>query len=219
MRRRSRLVLLALPVVALLVVAGGFAYYLIDNGDAPPPPSVPRSARPTAVGDGPWTVVRGTGTFAGYRVREEYASVGVRTAVGRTHGVRGGVQVAGGRIVAGDFTADMTQVRSDKAGRDETLRTRGIETDRYERARFVLTTPVPLAPAGVRASGVLELHGRRAPFSMRVSSAGAGGRLVLAGAGEVKLRDFGIEPPSVAGLVTVQDHGALEFRLVLAARR
>jgi hypothetical protein len=25
---------------------------------------------------------------------------------------------------------------------------------------------------------------------------------------------FGIEPPSVAGLVTVRDHGALEFRLI-----
>jgi polyisoprenoid-binding protein YceI len=212
--------LLAIPLLVLLVVGGGFAYYLLDRGDAPPPPSVPRGAEPPAeIGDGRWTVVRGLGSYAGYRVREEYASVGVRTAVGRSHGVRGRVQIAGGKIVAADLTADMTQVRSDKPGRDDTLRTRGIETDRYPRASFLLTAPAPLAAGGVPASGILELHGRRAPFVPRVAAGATGGRLVLAGAGDLRFADFGIEPPSVAGLVTVRDHGALEFRLVLARER
>src|SRR5581483_6669374 len=126
MRLRTK-VLLALPVLALLAFGAGFAYYLLDGGDAPPPPSVPSTGvRATAIPDGRWSVVRGTGTFAGYRVREEYASVGVRTAVGRTHGVRGGVQIAGGRVVAARLTADMTQLISDMPGRDDTLRTRAI---------------------------------------------------------------------------------------------
>jgi polyisoprenoid-binding protein YceI len=214
MRSRTK-VLLALPILALLVLGGGFAYYLLDPGDAPAPPSVPSAGRPTAIPDGRWSVVRGLGTFAGYRVREEYAAVGVRTAVGRTHGVRGGVQIAGGRIVAADLTADMTQLISDKPQRDDALRGRAIETDRYPRARFMLTRPVALARAGVPATGELQLHGRRAPFSVRVASAGINGRLVLAGAGALEFKNYNIEPPSVAGLVTVRDHGTLEFRLVL----
>ena len=44
----------------------------------------------------------------------------------------------------------------------------------------------------------------------------AGGRLELVGSAPIRFADFGIEPPSVAGLVSVRDHGVLEFRLVLA---
>jgi len=41
------------------------------------------------------------------------------------------------------------------------------------------------------------------------------GGLELVGSGRVEFRRFGIEPPSVAGLVKVEDHGVLEFRLRL----
>jgi hypothetical protein len=43
----------------------------------------------------------------------------------------------------------------------------------------------------------------------------AGGRLELVGSAPIRFSSFAIEPPSVAGIVSVRDHGVLEFRLVL----
>jgi hypothetical protein len=76
---------------------------------------------------------------------------------------------------------------------------------------------VALSAGARRASGTLELHGRRAPIAVslrgrRVSAS----RVELVGSAPIRFEDFAIEPPSVAGLVTVRDHGLLEFRLVLA---
>jgi hypothetical protein len=44
----------------------------------------------------------------------------------------------------------------------------------------------------------------------------SGGRLEVVGSAPIRFADFAIEPPSVAGVVTVRDRGRLEFRLVLA---
>ena len=157
------------------------------------------------------------GSFVGYRVNEDYLGVGVRTAVGRTGAVTGTVTVDERRVGAADLRADMTKLRSDQSRRDDTLRFRGIETDRYPTARFTLAGPFALSTAPRRTIGTLLLHGRRAPITVSVRGQRlAGGRLELVGSAPIRFADFGIEPPSVAGLVSVSDHGVLEFRLVLA---
>ena len=38
---------------------------------------------------------------------------------------------------------------------------------------------------------------------------------VTAGTAPITFADFGIEPPSVAGVVTVEDHWVLEFKIRL----
>ncbi len=95
------------------------------------------------------------------------------------------------------------------------LQTRAIQTARYPRARFTPTGPVALSPRATRATGTLELHGRRAPVAVSVAAQPVGDHLELAGRAEVVFRDFAVRPQSVAGLVTVRDHGILEFRLVV----
>jgi polyisoprenoid-binding protein YceI len=210
---------IVLAAVALLVagVAGGFLYFLLSGGSAPAPADVPeRVSGPVArTPDGRWAVLRGPGTYAGYRVEEEYLSIGVRTAVGRTHGVAGTVRVAGGTIAGGGLRADLAQLVSDQPGRDDALRTRGIQTDRFPRATFTLDAPLRLSAGDATAPGTLTLHGRRAPVTVTARAARVGDRLVVAGRVPVAFARFGIAPPSKAGVVTVRDHGVLEFRLVL----
>ena len=111
----------------------------------------------------------------------------------------------------------MTTVRSDQARRDDALRLRAIETDRYPTARFTLAGPVAVAARPRQARGTLTLHGRRAAIVVPcvVSGCPAAGWSWSA-ARRSASPTFAIEPPSVAGLVTVSDHGVLEFRLVLA---
>jgi polyisoprenoid-binding protein YceI len=112
----------------------------------------------------------------------------------------------------------MTTVHSDQARRDAALRSRAIETGRYPSARFTLAgPPVALGARPRQAKGTLTLHGRRAAIAVAVRGQRlSGDRLELVGSAPIRFATFAIEPPSVAGLVTVSDHGVLEFRLVLA---
>jgi polyisoprenoid-binding protein YceI len=219
MGRRLRIVLLAVAAGVVLVVAGGYLALKLTGDDAPPPPTLsgaPAAAGAAEGGAERWRPLAGQGTFVGYRVNEEYLGVGVRTAVGRTSAVTGTVTVDGDRIESADLTTDMRRVVSDQSRRDDTLRYRGIETDRYPTSRFTLSAPVALAAHAGPAQGTLTLHGRRAPIDVTVRGQRvAGGRLELVGSAPIEFARFGIDPPSVAGIVSVRDHGVLEFRLVL----
>jgi polyisoprenoid-binding protein YceI len=214
--RRTRWILLAIGATAVLAVAVGYAVLALTGDDAPPPPRLSERAD-AGSSSGRWRPVAAGGTFVGYRVDEAYLGVGVRTAVGRTSAVAGSVSVTGDRIRHASLRADLRSLRSDQARRDDALRYRGIETDRYPVARFRLARPVALSPSGRRATGTLALHGRRAPVVLDVRGQRlSGDRLELVGSAPVRFADFAIRPPSVAGIVTVRDHGVLEFRLVLA---
>jgi polyisoprenoid-binding protein YceI len=219
MGRRLRLVLVAVVAVALLVLGGGYAVLALTSDDAPPPPTLSGTAaapHAAATGASRWRPLPAAGTFVGYRVDEEYLGVGVRTAVGRTSAVSGTVTVQGERIAAADLVADMRQVRSDQSRRDDALGYRGIETGRFPTARFTLTAPVAVSGRPRRATGTLTLHGRRASIDVTVRGQRlAGRRLELVGSAPIAFARFAIEPPSVAGIVSVRDHGVLEFRVVL----
>jgi polyisoprenoid-binding protein YceI len=221
-RPRPRTLVLAAAVVLVAAVLGGFAFFALGGDDAPAPARVPASAAgpPSGAPDGTWTIAPGDDSYAGYRVREEYLTVGVRTAVGRTGVLTGTVEVRDGAITAARLAADLTQLHSDQDGRDRALQTRGIQTATYPTARFALGGPVPLSARPRTARGTLTLHGVRAPVAVRVAAARvAGGALVLVGSAPIAFADFGIEPPSTAGIVTVRDHGVLEFRLRVVERR
>jgi polyisoprenoid-binding protein YceI len=216
MSRRLRIALLAAAAIVVLALAGGYAALKLTGDDAPPPPTL--SGAPAAGSDegagGRWRPL--AGSFVGYRVSEEYLGIGVRTAVGRTGAVTGSVTVDGDSVAAADLTAQMGQLRSDQSRRDDTLRYRGIETDRYPTSRFTLAAPVALSATPRHASGTLTLHGRRAPIDVTVRGQRvAGDRIELVGSAPIAFARFGIEPPSVAGIVSVRNHGRLEFRLVL----
>jgi polyisoprenoid-binding protein YceI len=219
MGRRARIVVLAVLGAAVVLVAGGYAVLALTGDDAPPPPRLegrPATGGSTAEGAERWHPVPPAGSFVGYRVDERYLGVGVRTAVGRTSAVTGSVTVAGDRVQAADLRADMTTVRSDQARRDDTLRFRAIETDRYPTARFTLAGPVAISAHAQPTTGTLTLHGRLAAIAVTVRGQRlSGGRLELVGSAPIRFASFAIEPPSVAGVVTVRDRGRLEFHLVL----
>ena len=225
MPRRLRRLLIALVALAVLGLGAGFAVFAIRGSDAPPPPKLaePGPGEPAATpaapagGSATWEV-GGEESFVGYRVREEFVTFGVVDAVGRTGEVGGTAEVDGDTVRAARLETDMTTLRSDEARRDNALRDRGIETDRYPTATFELTGPFELSREPVRARGRLTLHGETKPIVARVSGRRSGEAIELAGSAPIDFADFGIEPPSVAGFVTVRDRGALEFQLRLQPR-
>jgi len=216
--------LMIVAAVVVLLAGGAFAVFVLRGSDAPPPPTLSReeptpdaTATPAAADASTWEIAAGEETFVGYRVREEFASIGVADAVGRTGDVTGTAEVEGDRITAAEFEADMTTLVSDESRRDDALRERGIETARFPGAEFRLTEPVDLTRRTTATRGELTLHGETRPIRVRVGAQrlGGGDTLELAGSAPIAFADFQIEPPSVAGVVTVEDQGTLEFKLRL----
>ncbi len=213
-----------------LVMAFVVAYVAFFTPDSPPAltlSSAGSSEPGPAVGapEGVWTVA--PGSVAGYRVREKLAALPAKSdAVGRSPAVTGAVRVdrSGGSLVATDasFEVDLTKLTSDESRRDNRIRTDGLETNRFPKATFASTRPIPLPaePAGgqavtVQGEGDLTLHGvtRRVtiPLDVRVT----GNRGELAGSYSFPMSDFNITPPSIGGFVTVDPDATLEFKLVL----
>jgi polyisoprenoid-binding protein YceI len=69
----------------------------------------------------------------------------------------------------------------------------------------------------LRVRGTLELKGRSFPVEIPLEVRQAGGEIQAGGEAEWRLRDLGIEPPSVAGVVNVANGFRMTFDLL--ARR
>ena len=121
-------------------------------------PRCPTSRPPTPSGELDGTLRPAEGSFVGYRVDETLIGIGLNTAVGRTGEVKGSARIEGGRIVDARFETDTRTLRSDEARRDDALRRRGLETDRY---------PVAALRARPARDARPALHGARAADAPR----------------------------------------------------
>ncbi|MFW2339484.1 MAG: YceI family protein [Acidimicrobiia bacterium] len=170
--------------------------------------------------DGTWTVLSDENSFAGYRVGEELASIGVTEAVGRTSGVTGSLELEGSTLTAVSIEVDMTSLRSDDNRRDGAMTRQALETNAFPTAQFVLTAAIDLGtipaegvPISVTASGDLTLHGVTAQVDMPLEAQLVGNQIVVVGSVDIVYGDFGIELPSAPILVGVDDHGLIELQL------
>jgi polyisoprenoid-binding protein YceI len=230
MNRRLRRILIAAPVVLVLAVGAAYAVFSLMGDDAPPPPSLAEAdaatttstqadtTTQTAAADGALKPVAGDTTYVGYRVHEKFIGIGDKTAVGRTGDVTGTVTVEDDAITAADLSADLTTLQSDEDRRDNALRGRGIETDRFPKAQFVLDGDVPLSGEKEKATGKLTLHGVTKEITVTITGRqNADGTVDVAGTAPIQFADFDVDAPSVGGFVTVDEDGTLEFRLRLAS--
>ena len=78
----------------------------------------------------------------------------------------------------------------------------------------MLGPPAKLAAALHRARAA-DAPRPVAPVRVRLQSRRSGVGLDLVGSTPIEFSDYGMEPPSVAGVASVRDHGRLEVRLRL----
>lgn len=227
--RRPLRTLLVLAALAVVVVVGGLVLYLTVIRDDPPdrvaltpnegePGEVPEGETPA----GRWVVRTGDDTFVGYRVRETFAGLSVaQDAVGRTNDVQGELTVEGETTVtAATVTAGLQALESDEDRRDDAIRSRGLETDRFPESTFVLRGPLELpsppqpgADVSATASGDLTLHGVTRPVDVPVEARWSGTTIEVVGTIPVTFADYDIDPPNVGGFVSVEDEGEIELQL------
>jgi len=241
-RRRRPLLKILAVVVVLLVAAGVGVWYFLIREDAPERANIEAAAETldeSGAGDtevdpadlvGDWTVDTSVGSFddfsgtwAGYRFDEGLARVGASTAVGRTPGVTGGMTVSEDQVTAVDVEVDMTALQSDQDRRDQTIKSRGLETEHFPTGSFTLTESVDL-PDGVEtgervqaiATGDLTLHGVTREVTVDLEAELTGDRAVVVGSSPVALADFDIEPPTNAAVLSVSGEGEFEFQIFFA---
>jgi polyisoprenoid-binding protein YceI len=166
-----------------------------------------------------------SGSFVGYRVEEELANVGAATAVGRTPDVTGSVTLSGTTITAVDLTADLSTLQSDKSQRDGQLKRQALETSTYPTATFKLTQPIELGsvPADgqvvhATATGDLTIHGQTKSVQIPVEARLSGNVVTVTGSIEIVFADYGVRQPTSFLVLSIADHGTMEFQLQLTKR-
>lgn len=245
MARPRRLLVIGGGVLVVLVLAGFAGWWFLIRDDAPEEANIDEAAQTLdeSAGadsdsgssseslDGTWTVDTSIGTFdfdagdfsgtwAGYRFDEELGGIGAQTAVGRTPGVSGTMTVEGDQVTEVEVEVDMSQLQSDEDRRDNAIRSRGLETDRFPTGTFRLTEPLSV-PGGIEsgervsttATGELTLHGETQPATIEVEAELQGDRAVVVGEAPVAMADYGIEPPTNAFVLSVDEQGTFEFQI------
>ena len=161
-------------------------------------------------------------SFAGFRVNEVLGGgIGDFTAVGRTADVSGSVELTDTALVATTVDVAMSTLRTDNGSRDGQVR-RALNTNEFPVATFTLTEPLDL-PAGMAegealstsAHGDLTIKGitNRATFDLQAQL--VGDTIVAVGSSEVVFSDYGVTAPTAPIVVSVEDHGIMEFQLIL----
>jgi len=228
MRGWKRWFLVGVVVVAVLAVAGPYVYIHFIEGKAPKRLSLSSQGSPATTNapadanaanvplDGTWKVT--TGSQAGYRVNEVLFGQN-NEAVGRTTAVTGDATIAGTRVSAANIIVDLTQVASDQTRRDSQFQHRIMDTSSNPTATFKLTQPVDLPSTtgrvSVKATGDLTLHGVTKPAVADIQAERSGNTIRVSGSVPVTFADWNIPNPSF-GPVSTDDHGLIEFLIVLA---
>ncbi len=161
-----------------------------------------------------------TVSFAGFRVDEVLNSIGDFTAVGRTADVAGSIELSDTALVAATVEVTMSTLRTDNSFRDGRIYG-ALNTSEFPKAVFTLAEPVEL-PAGMAggeafsgsAEGDLTIKGvtNRVAFDLQAQL--VGDIIVAVGSSDVVFSDYGVTAPTAPVVVSVEDHGIMEFQLL-----
>jgi polyisoprenoid-binding protein YceI len=224
MSRLTKILIASGLAVVLLLVGGGFAVYkLFIESDPEPPAKITRT--PTIEGgtlDGTYRVAPGdTNSFVGYRVQEQLVGGAIeQTATGRTNSVTGSFTITGTTVQDVNVTADLRTLTSDRDQRDNAIKDRGLESNRFPEAKFVLTQPIerPTAPAvgetvTATARGEFTLHGVTKPVEIPVEGRWDGRDVQVVGRLHILFSDYGITAPTSPVVASIDDEGEMEFQI------
>ena len=205
----------------VLAVAGALAMggtTLRAQGQAPaggaaaaPPVQVPPTTH-LEVGDG---------TVANYRATEQFVGVSFFSdAVGESSAVTGTMTVnPDGSIAPGaKFSFDLKSMKSNEDLRDNYVRTRTLEVDKFPTADFVpksisgIPHPIPgMGASGFQLTGDLTIHGVTKEVTWNGISTFSPNLLSGRASTDINFDQFGLTKPKIGRLVAVGDKLTLEM--------
>ena len=203
-----------------------------DSVDATATTTAEEDSSPTDI-NGTWTVdaetgdfdyESATGSFVGFRIEEELASIGSTTAVGRTGDVSGTLVIEGATLTQATFDVDVTTITTNDSRRDSRVQS-ALDSGNFATAEFALTEPIELGdgaaagePVSVTATGELTIHGVTKTVQIELDAQLVDGTIVLVGSMDLTFSDYDVEVPAAQIVVSVDDFGILELQLLLTQR-
>lgn len=195
------------------------------------PTTAPADAAPTAAAaDAPTSAAAPSGatgsartftivpeqTEASYEVREKFLNRDLpNMALGKTNAVAGELQVSldgkpSGKVTK--ITVDLRTLTSDSRRRDGRIRTQWLESDTYPFAEFT-STDAQGAPdsytqgqeVNFKLTGDMKIRDVIKPVTFDVKGKLAGDTITGSATSKILMKDFGFDPPNVAGMLTVED--------------
>ncbi len=173
---------------------------------------------------GEFTLEDATGSYAGFRVDEELASIGAFTAVGRTGDVSGTLEIADERVTSVEIEVDLTTLRTDDSRRDGAVQ-RALGTSQHPTATFSLTGELDIGvavesgePISLEAPGDLTVKGITQPVTINIEARLVGSVIAVVGSVEIAFDDFDVTVPQVPIVLSAEDHGIMEFLLLFRRR-
>jgi len=175
----------------------------------------------TTVGD--FTLVETTtATYVGFRVEEVLNSIGSTTAVGRTPDVEGTIAIEGTTLTGAEITADLTAIVSDESRREDSIQD-ALNTSTNPEATFVLTEPIELGDGAAEgevveavATGDLTINGVTNQVEIDLEAQLVDGMILVTGTTEVAFADYEVTAPTSPAVLSVEDHGIIEFQVWLS---
>jgi polyisoprenoid-binding protein YceI len=168
-------------------------------------------------------VVDQTNSSVEVRVREQLAALpSMSDAVLTTKKITGEIGLSpDGRITASSLlTVDLESLESDEARRDNFIKQNTLETHRFPTAELKILRTAGLAIPIPRAGefnftliGTMKVHGVEHDVAWTVTATRAGRELRATATTTVHFADFGMERPSVALVLSVQDDIRLTVKL------
>lgn len=168
---------------------------------------------------GTWIVV--SPSTAGYRAKETLSGQSTE-AVGRTNSIEGSFVLNETTVASGEFSVDLTSLKSDSAKRDAQVQGRLLATDEFPVATFTLTEPIELGPLPAdgtaiasKAIGTLSVRGTEKPQLFDIQALRNGGVIQVLATTTIAFADYGIPDPSLPPVVSVGKTLLLEVSLTL----
>ncbi len=189
---------------------------------AEPTTAAPAAAEPTAAAGKP--AASGMRTFAivpeqssaSYEVQEKFLNrAAPNKAIGTTKAVEGELQLSLDGQPTGQvstITVDLRQLTSDSSRRDSRIRSEWLESDKYPFATFT-STEVQGAPASYtdgqevsfKLVGNMTIREITKPVTFDVVGKLQGDTITGTATAQLLMKDFGFDPPNIAGILTVED--------------
>jgi len=161
-----------------------------------------------------------------YRVGEVFIDEGnlFHVAVGTTHAIQGEILLDRAdprRSRVGTITVDISQLKSDRSGRDRRIRSGWLESERFPTAVFTPTqiqglpdTYTPGREITIQIIGDLKIREvtRATTFVAKVRFDGA--TITGDATTAIHMTDFGFDPPSILGVLKAENEARLELQFL-----
>ncbi|MEO7911349.1 MAG: YceI family protein, partial [Roseiflexaceae bacterium] len=155
-------------------------------------------------------------TEASYEVQEKFLNRDLpNMALGKTNAVTGELQLSldgkpSGKVT--NITVDLRTLTSDSSRRDGRIHTQWLESDTYPFAEFTSTDAQGIPDSytegqevNFKLTGDMKIRDVTKPVTFDVKGKLEGDTITGSATSKILMKDFGFDPPDVAGILTVAD--------------